>query len=35
MDMISRIVAELRLEHADLVAARQRYREFLAVLRQR
>jgi uncharacterized tellurite resistance protein B-like protein len=32
---ISRIVAELRLEHADLVAARQRYREFLAVLRQR
>ncbi len=32
---ISRVVAELRLEHADLVAARQRYREYLAVLRQR
>ena len=31
---ISRVVAELKLEHADLVAARQRYREHLAVLRQ-
>jgi uncharacterized tellurite resistance protein B-like protein len=30
---ISRIVNELKLEHADLVAARQRYREYLAVLR--
>jgi uncharacterized tellurite resistance protein B-like protein len=31
---ISRIVNELRLEHADLVAARARYRQFLSVLRK-
>jgi len=31
---ISRIVNELKLEHADLVAARLRYREYLSVLRQ-
>jgi uncharacterized tellurite resistance protein B-like protein len=31
---ISRIVNELRLEHADLVAARTRYRQFLSVLRK-
>lgn len=31
---ISRIAAELRIEHADLVAARQRYKEYLSVLRR-
>jgi len=31
---ISRIVAELKLEHADLVAARRRYQEYLSVLRR-
>jgi uncharacterized tellurite resistance protein B-like protein len=31
---IGRIANELRLEHADLVAARQRYRQFLTVLQQ-
>jgi uncharacterized tellurite resistance protein B-like protein len=31
---ISRIAAELKIEHADLVAARRRYREYLSVLRQ-
>lgn len=31
---ISRIAAELKVEHADLVAARQRYREYLSVLRK-
>jgi hypothetical protein len=31
---ISRIAAELKLEHADVVAARVRCREYLGVLRQ-
>jgi len=31
---INRIASELRLEHSDLVAARQRYREYLSVLRR-
>jgi uncharacterized tellurite resistance protein B-like protein len=31
---ISRIATELRIEHADLVAARLRYREYLSVLRR-
>ncbi len=31
---IGRIAAELRLEHSDIVGARQRYREHLSVLRQ-
>lgn len=30
---ISRIANELRIEHADIVAARQRYREYLSVLK--
>ena len=32
---ISRIAAELKVEHADVVRTRVRYREYLSVLRQR
>jgi uncharacterized tellurite resistance protein B-like protein len=31
---ISRVATELKLEHADLVAARSRYRDYLSVLRR-